>query len=295
LFAERRPYGILSDESGTAEEADALARIPVVECDSLAGELEKIIVRKIRLSPAVPFVTVYHYRKGGQILMLMNESAEFPFEGTVELMAENGFVYYDAFGDRYEESQCTISDGTVQIRIQLQPGESCLLMEKDGKTIASCEHTDIGEKIACCNEYYDFAEDWEAQCTKAGKGAESGEWKRMKELNPISDTDPCFSGTIRYKKDVQIAVKPSEAYLAAEQVYEVMRVLVNGAEAGTVLAPPYQVSIGQFLREGSNTIEIEVATTPARDAASYPQPPFDFFHEALEPTGLCGSVRIYVK
>ena len=117
----------------------------------------------------------------------------------------------------------------------------------------------------------------------------------MKELAPISDTDSCFSGTIRYRKSVQLSDKPEEAYLAAEQVYEVMRVTVNGAEAGIVLAPPYQVSIGDFLQASDNTIEIEVATTPARDAASYPQPPFDFFHEALEPTGMCGSVGLYIQ
>ena len=120
-------------------------------------------------------------------------------------------------------------------------------------------------------------------------------FERMKELAPISDTEPGFSGTIRYKKNVQLAKKPEEAYMAAEQVYEVMSVRVNGSEAGMVLAPPYQVPIGQLLQAGDNSIEIEVATTPARDAASYPQPPFDFFHEALEPTGMFGKVGIYIK
>lgn len=132
-------------------------------------------------------------------------------------------------------------------------------------------------------------------CTKAGKGAEIGEWKRMEELVPISDEDPSFSGTIRYKKELRLEKEPAEAYLAAKQVYEVMRVFVNGKDAGTVLTPPYQVPIGQFLKVGDNTIEIEVATTPARDAASHPQPPFDFFHEALEPTGICGSVGIFLN
>ena len=294
-FAERRPFGILSDESGTAENAEALDCIPVVTRDSLAGELEKIGARKLRLSPAAPFVTVYHYRRNGQILMLMNESAELPFEGNLELAAQNDFVYYDAFGDRYEETRCDTEAGTVKIRIHLLPGESCLLMEKTGDIDAQCSHTDIGERIAECSEYIDLAKDWEVSCTKAGKGVKQGEWKRVKELVPISDIEPAFSGTIRYKKEIRIGKKPAEAYLAVEQVYEVMRVFVNGKDAGAVLAPPYRVPIGQLLEAGDNTIEIEVATTPARDAASRPQPPFDFFHEALEPTGICGSVGIYLN
>ena len=295
FFADRRPFGILSDESGTAQNAEALERIPVVMCDSLAGELEKIGARKIRLTPSVPFVTIYHYIRGGQILMLMNESAEHPYEGTIELASQNGFVYYDAFGDRYEEAQCDITQGTVKIHIRLQPGESCLLMEKTGDIDAQCAHADIGERIEGCSEYIDLANDWEVRCTKAGKGTESGEWKLMEELVPISDEDPAFSGTIRYKKELRLEKEPAEVYLAAEQVYEVMRVFVNGKDAGTVLAPPYRVPIGQFLKAGDNTIEIEVATTPARDAASRPQPPFDFFHEALEPTGICGSVGIFLN
>jgi hypothetical protein len=295
LFVDCRPAGILRDEGGTAENAEALDNIPVVMCDSLAGELEKIGARKLRIAPAAPYVTVYHYKRDGQILMLMNESAELSFEGTVGLAAQNGFVYYDAFGDRYEEAQCETAAGIVKIRIHLLPGESCLLMEKAGNIDAQCPHTDIGERIANCSKYIDLARDWEVSCTKAGKGAEIGEWKRMEELVPISDADPVFSGTIRYKKELWIEKEPAEAYLAAEQVYEVMRVFVNGKDAGTVLTPPYQVPIGQFLKVGDNTIEIEVATTPARDAASYPQPPFDFFHEALEPTGICGSVGIFLN
>ena len=295
LFVDRKPAGILSDESGTAENTEALARIPVVKCESLAESIEEIGARRLRLSPAASYVTVYHYRRGGQTLMLMNESAELAYEGTLELAAENGFVYYDAFRDRYEEAQCNTCDGVTEIRIRLQPGESCLLVEKTGDIKVQCAHVDFSERIAGCSEYVDLAGNWEAQCTKAGKGMLSGEWKKMKELAPISDTEPGFSGTIRYKKNVQLAKKPEEAYMAAEQVYEVMSVRVNGSEAGMVLAPPYQVPIGQLLQAGDNSIEIEVATTPARDAASYPQPPFDFFHEALEPTGMCGNVGIYIN
>ena len=294
-FFGRRPVSVLRDESGEAEKAEALDGIPVVDCASLVDRLEEIGTRKVRLSPAAPFVTVYHYRRGGQILMLMNESAEDAYEGTLETASENRFVYYDAFGDQYEEALCAVSGGVSKIQIRLQPGESCLLIEKSGVIKTQGVHTDIGEKIAECSTFLDLSQDWEVQCTKAGKEAPKGEWRHVKKLAPISDEDPAFSGTIRYRKALQLAQKPAEAYLSAEQVYEVMRVFINGKEAGTVLAPHYQVSIGQLLNEGENEVEIEVATTPARDAASYPQPPFDFFHEALEPTGMFGRIGIYSK
>jgi hypothetical protein len=28
---------------------------------------------------------------------------------------------------------------------------------------------------------------------------------------------------------------------------------------------------------------------------NYPQPPFDFYHEALEPTGMFGKTEIYYR
>ena len=164
LFVDRKPAGILSDESGTAENTEALARIPVVKCESLAESIEEIGARRLRLSPAASYVTVYHYRRGGQTLMLMNESAELAYEGTLELAAENGFVYYDAFRDRYEEAQCNTCDGVTEIRIRLQPGESCLLVEKTGDIKVQCAHVDFSERIAGCSEYVDLAGNWEAQC-----------------------------------------------------------------------------------------------------------------------------------
>ena len=36
-------------------------------------------------------------------------------------------------------------------------------------------------------------------------------------------------------------------------------------------------------------------STPARDQLNIPQPPFDFSHEALEPTGMFGSVALQYR
>ena len=291
-FTDLRPAGILWDGSERTGKREELERIPVIACASLPENIDEIGARRFRISPAVPYVTVYHYQKGGQVLMLMNESAELPFEGTIEPDAGDAFVFYDAFRDRFEEAEYCRDGEKMKIRIRLQPGESCLLMEKSGDMNVQGAHVDIGEQIADCGTYLDLKEDWDVQCREAGK---QGEWRRFRELTPISDEDPSFSGTIRYRKELKLEKKTAEAYLVCEQVYEVMRVFVNGLEAGTVLAPPYRVAIGQYLKEGSNWIEIETATTPARKAASCPRPPFDFFHEALEPTGLIGSVGVYVK
>jgi hypothetical protein len=72
-------------------------------------------------------------------------------------------------------------------------------------------------------------------------------------------------------------------------------VYVNGELAGSCLVPPYQLELTDFLKDGENRIAVEVANTPARDQLNYPMPPFDFKHDALEPSGMFGEISLYLK
>ncbi len=294
-FVGRRPYGILNDESGKAPDASALDRIPVAALDSLADELRADGVSHIQAEPSFPQLSIYHYYRDGQILMLMNESAEESFEGTIKISSDKAFVYYDAFEDRYETAESESENGLLKIKVALMPGESCVLMEDDGHIKADRVHRSAGEQLDRCGGQIDISENWEIICHRASEPLVEEKWSAIEKLSPVSDSDPTFSGVIRYRKRVVIDEVPCEACLRAEQVYEVMRVTVNGEEAGVRLTPPYQVPLTGLLRAGENEIVIEVATTPARDQARFPSPPFDFFHEALEPSGLCGKVSMYIR
>ena len=46
---------------------------------------------------------------------------------------------------------------------------------------------------------------------------------------------------------------------------------------------------------GENRLTVEMASTPARDQLNIPQPPFDFSHEALEPTGMFGEITLQFR
>ena len=67
---------------------------------------------------------------------------------------------------------------------------------------------------------------------------------------------------------------------------------MNGNTAGVCLTPPYQFDIKDLLQNGRNELMVEVATTPQRDQANYPQAPFDFTYETIEATGMYGAVRL---
>lgn len=268
-----------------------------IELDQLAGLLHKKGMYQVRIEPNCSQLSVYHYQKSGQLFMLFNESPDQYFKGEVELPTSNELVFYDAFTDTCEQAVCEHVGNKTVCTLALEAGESCILMEMtDGqKERVLPIHKSSHEQLKSCGSILDLSHNWSVGKAKAKQYPDFGETEQMDTLQPISDSDASFAGIIRYEKTVTLDCKPAKAYLKAEQVYEVMRVTVNGTPAGDCLTPPYQLEIGRYLHEGENTLVIEVATTPARDQMNYPMPPFDFSHEALEPTGMFGSVKLYME
>ena len=115
----------------------------------------------------------------------------------------------------------------------------------------------------------------------------------MEALIPISREDPNFSGVIEYTRTFDLSQAPPKAYISFEHIYEVMRLWINGHDAGRLIEPPYQMEIAGFLQCGENTIRVEVATTLHRDQQNFSQPVHvDLRQKAMEPTGMYGRVWI---
>lgn len=71
-----------------------------------------------------------------------------------------------------------------------------------------------------------------------------------------------FSGTATYKKNFDVAKKPGSAtYLDLGKVQIIARVRLNGKDCGIAWKPPYRVDISSALREGKNSLEIDVVNT----------------------------------
>ena len=153
-------------------------------------------------------------------------------------------------------------------------------------------HRSFAQQRNECEKQVEFAS-WNVGKVRAIEYPNFGETEQVETLEPISFKDTTFSGVIRYESEVELDTVPAEAYLYAEHVYEVMKVVVNGQEVGKCIRPPYQMDITESLQAGKNNIVIEVATTPAREQLKGLRPPFDFNHETLEPTGMYGEVKIF--
>lgn len=265
-----------------------------VEPGELAETLWQRSFYKIKAEPAFSQLVVYHYKKDRQIFLLSNESAQQTFRGSIMLPATEEIVYYDAYTDCTETIPNEHAAGVTYVALELEPGESCILMEHTGEPVKK-SHVSFRMQRQMCSKEIDISCNWQVETVSAGEYPDFTAEEMMKELVPISELDFTFSGIIRYQKNISLSQRPKQAVLYAEHVYNVMRVFVNGSLAGSRLTPPYQMDVSGYLREGENTISIEVATTLERDQLCCPAEPFDFTYEALEPTGVFGKVALYVK
>lgn len=93
--------------------------------------------------------------------------------------------------------------------------------------------------------------------------------KTLQQLQPWTDitgdsTTQNFSGIGGYSSTFNLPEKNAPEYLLRlDKVYESAKVFINGKEAGILWSIPFQARIGKYLKQGQNTISIEVANLMA--------------------------------
>lgn len=290
IFAGAKPEGIIGGGRDGRHAYEACEAVPLEE---LAETLRKKEFYDISLDQKYAELSFYHYVTDRHVFLFQNESACRRFQGKVMLPAVEALAYYDAMEDIYESTKSTVSGGRTEIFLELEPGECVVILEqKENSCIRA--HRPFRAQICECREQ-DISKNWSVSKVRAIEYPHFDDARDVEELTYISDEYPSFSGIIRYEKSVRFDHKPLECVFCAEHVYEVMRIFINGKEAGFRLFPPYQVSIGDYLKEGENQIVVEAVTTPAREQVGYPRPPFDFSHTALEPSGMSGKISLFYQ
>ena len=96
-----------------------------------------------------------------------------------------------------------------------------------------------------------------------------------------------FSGTFRYSAEFEWQEPATEVVLDLGDVYEAAEVWVNGQATGVRICPPYSLPVGGLLRQGANTLAIEVTNTLVKQ-----QRDFLSRYAQQEPSGLLGPVRL---
>lgn len=147
---------------------------------------------------------------------------------------------------------------------------------------------------------------WEVTFDKDRRGpADPVLFKSLTDWSKHSDKSIAnYSGKATYRTTFNLSSLPKkQTFIDLGNVMVMAKVKINGKEAGGVWTSPYRVDISHGLREGENTVEVEVVNTWRNrligDAALDPKDRltktnFQIVNanEALQSSGLLGPVQI---
>lgn len=205
--------------------------------------------------------TGYHYF----FTMLKNK----PVDGWVTLGIDaESAMFFDPMTGQKGKAALRKQNGKTEVYMQLQPGESIIL-----KTFTKTKiTTDNWAYYQPAGDQTELKDGWEMNFVESEPAIDEtfklhtlGSWT---ELN--NDTLKKNMGTARYTIKFDFKKPANEEYrLCLGDVRESARVRVNGKEAGTLFAVPFETNIGQLLVNGENTLEIEATNLPANRIADY--------------------------
>jgi hypothetical protein len=101
---------------------------------------------------------------------------------------------------------------------------------------------------------------------------------------------PETTGTFRYEKTFYLETLPGKnIVLDLGSVFETAEVMINGKTVGARIAPPYCFRVTDCLRQGENTICVDVTNTLAKERGK------NLLDRDMvqEPSGLLGEVKFF--
>jgi hypothetical protein len=218
-------------------------------------------------------------------------------------------VLYDPLTGKKGKARLRARDGKTEVYLQLRPGESVILKTFVDKEVST--------------------EDWIYYRPTGKRTPLDAAWKmRFIESEPAvnetfhlpapvswtelgNDTLKKNMGTALYETTFHFRKAQGREYrLSLGDVRESAVVRVNGQDAGVLYAVPFEILVGDLLRDGENVLETEVTNLPANRISDYDRRGVEWriFHEinfvsvtyqntrfdAWEPapSGLLGPVTI---
>lgn len=203
----------------------------------------------------------YHYF----FTMLTNN----PIDGWVQLgVKATSALFFDPLNGTSGKARIRNNNGKTEVYMQLQPGQSMILKTFTDKdvTIPSWNYYQPSD------EKIELKNGWKLSFIESEPAIEGsfdidtlGSWTNLMNENARKNT-----GTARYSITFHINnLSADEYWLCLGDVRESARVLVNNMQVDTLVAVPFKTTVGKYLKEGENTLEIEVTNLPANRIADY--------------------------
>ena len=200
-------------------------------------------------------------------------------------------------------------NGSTQVYLQLQPGQSIILRTFTAKQVhgPTWQYTKPKESAVLVDGV------WDVNFIEGGPDLPKGcRMERLISWTKLDDSKAkCFAGTARYMIEFDKPTQKADDWiLDLGRVCESARVSLNGRMLGTLWCEPFQCRVDKYLRSGKNVLEIEVTNLAANRIRDLDQrkvnwkyfydinivdqnyKPFDASGWPLRDSGLLGPVRL---
>lgn len=257
---------------GICDEADAersrvliegIKKTEVVSLEKLVSEVERRIQKEISIEPAESYVRALHYEGKENLFYLVNEGKE-AYTGSICLKVQGEAITEGYLYDAYQNQVYPLDIQEEGIQLTMLPLHSYLIVvdHADEVTVPQI-HPATGKWI-----YEDSAQkvEWKELVRGTCEGIQYPMFgkKQMVDIpDRLAEEQPQFSGFVSYEGSFE-AKSGQCGGIYIEDAYEAVEVFVNEKSLGIQIVPPFAYDLTDVLREGTNQVRIEVATTLER-------------------------------
>ena len=244
----------------------------------LAAELSLIpqktnledVLKKINLPP--DFIAdndnvLYSHRRVGEvdIYFISNQTDE-----TINFNAEFRVTgkkpeFWDAVTAEIRDLPAFVHDSqTTTVPLQLKPAGSAFIVFRDnGKPSGTGVKANFPEPETVMELTKPWIVKFESDEIRRGPSEEIIYNNLQDWTEHDDDRIRYFSGTAVYKTsfDLKLSGLQSQLYLDLGEVGVMAKVKINGKDAGGAWTPPYRVNVTDLVKDGDNTLEVEVVNT----------------------------------
>ncbi|WP_338119239.1 glycosylhydrolase-like jelly roll fold domain-containing protein [Paenibacillus polysaccharolyticus] len=263
-------------------------RIETVPLNKLVGRLKASGYFDIQVKDYHPFLRCYHVKHTDmEVFMFFNEHPSKDIDTEVVIPVTGCVRLYNAYTNQVLESECVKEGEGALLKLKLPASETVVVIV--GPELEQVEALSIP---MTSNELITVIEGpWKISTATAEQYPSFTSWSELETLTDLSRAGllPSFSGTVRYETClIWSSASGEQAVLDLGRAFETAEVFLNGSSAGIRLTGPYRFDLSELIREGRNTLIIEVTNTLVFESP-------DFFSRLgqLDPSGLLGPVRLF--
>ena len=201
---------------------------------------------------------------GDNIFYFISNNTSKDIDEKIELSETASFVSFtNPLNGEYGGVPFEKTNEGLKLRVQLKSGQSVIVgcHKKMNVNATAWKYIDqFGEPMHLENI------NWQLHFTEGGPvlPKDKSMHKIQSWTNFTDDsTTQSFSGTGIYTTTFTLKNKAANYLLQLDKLYESARIIINGKDAGLIWSLPYELKVGKFLREGKNTISIEVCNLMA--------------------------------